>query len=314
MNHPAPLPDHIGPYRILAKLGEGGMGAVYAAEHTKLAARVALKVLHGPYAQSPEAVARFVTEARASARIGNPHIIEVRDLGELPGGGYYLVMELLEGRSLAQALEQDGPFSPERALHLLTQLCDALGAAHARGIVHRDLKPENLFLVARDGDPDFVKVLDFGISKVLDEAWAPKGMTRTGAMLGTPYYMAPEQVHGARDIDARADVYALGVIAFELLSGTRPFRAETFPALLLEITQTPAPDLAKLRPGLPPVLVRAVHRALAKRREDRPESCAAWRAMLTAEAPSGGLVGPALLVAAALVAGGAVACFALPKR
>jgi serine/threonine protein kinase len=269
-------------YRIVRKLGEGGMGAVYEGEHVLIKRRVAIKCLHAHYAQSPEVVARFHREALAATSIHHPNIIECTDMGRLPDGAFFMVLEFLEGQDWAHALAASGPSSLSRVVHIVSQVCDALIAAHAKGIVHRDLKPENIFLIARGGDPDFVKVLDFGISKMRgSEGEGPsKSLTRTGTAMGTPYYMAPEQAQGKRDIDHRADVYALGVILFQALTGQYPFDDESYPMLVLKVCTQEAPPIDRFRPDLPPDVVHLVRRMLAKSPADRPADCAAVKATL----------------------------------
>ncbi|HMI94635.1 MAG TPA: serine/threonine-protein kinase, partial [Polyangiales bacterium] len=226
--------------------------------------------LHAHFAQTPELVERFHREANAATLVGNEHIIEVTDFGFFDDSSPFIVMEYLEGVELGALLEREGSLPIARVVHIITQICDALSSAHARGIVHRDMKPENVFLIRRGQDPDFVKVLDFGISKMRthgDELKA--GLTRTGMALGTPYYMPPEQAQGVRDIDQRADVYAVGVIMYRALGGRLPFDAETYPALILKImTETP-PELRQLRGDVPEALDRHVRKAMARDRQDR---------------------------------------------
>jgi hypothetical protein len=218
-------------YRIVRKLGEGGMGRVYEAEHILIRRRVAIKCLHAQYAADPEVVVRFHREALAATSIGNEHIVEVTDMGRFPDGAVYMVLEFLEGRDLGDEIEQHGTLAVGRAVRITRQICEALAAAHSKGIIHRDLKPENIYLIRRGREPDFVKVLDFGVSKFRDGADGAK--TGTGVMIGTPYTMAPEQVEGQKDIDHRLDVYAIGVILYMALVGGPPFRAETIPMLVL---------------------------------------------------------------------------------
>ncbi len=265
----------IGNYVVRAKLGEGGMGAVYLAEHARLGRRVAVKVLLPHLGGSPDVVARFFNEAKAATEIKNEHIVDVLDFGELPDGASYIVMEWLEGQSLADLLKREGRVPIGRAAHIARGLGEALGAAHARGIVHRDLKPDNVFLVTRSGDPDFVKVLDFGIAK-LAPANAGDVRTQTGAMMGTPLYMSPEQINGA-NVDHRTDVYAMGIILYQMLAGTLPFETTTLTELLLaHATRTPAP-LRTRDPSIPATMESAVSRALEKdpaRRFDSVEDLA----------------------------------------
>ena len=273
-------------YRIVRKLGDGGMGAVYEGEHVLIKRRVAIKVLHAQFAQNPEIVARFQREAEAATSIGHPNIIEVTDMGRFPDGTAYMVLEFLEGRDWSHDIEGAGPQPLGKVVHILTQVCDALAAAHAKGIVHRDLKPENIFLIERRGDPDFAKVLDFGISKIADAQGQDRSLTQTGTALGTPYYMAPEQCQGKRDIDHRADIYSLGVILFQALTAQYPFDDESYPMLVLKICTEPPPALAHYRPDVPAELQQIVNRMLAKDRDHRYQSVEEVRAAL---APFAGL-------------------------
>jgi serine/threonine-protein kinase len=263
-------------YRVLSRIGEGGVGVVFMVEHTLVGRRYALKVLRQMLAGNSEVIARFHREARAAAAVGNEHIVEVVDMGELENGSPYLVMELLEGRSLSAELEDKGIIPIERAVDIATQCCRALSAAHKKGIVHRDIKPENIFLSERQDGSDFIKILDFGISKLLEAANELKdhSLTRDGTAIGTPQYMSVEQVHGYCDIDARTDVYAMGVVLFRMLTGRAPFDAATYAALVTKIVHDPSPSLVTLRPDLPVALERVVHCALAKDRDERFASTA----------------------------------------
>ncbi len=260
-------------YRIVRKLGEGGMGRVYEAEHILIKRRVAIKCLHAQYATDPEVVARFHREALAATSIGNEHIVEVTDMGRFPDGAVYMVLEFLEGRDLADEIDQHGPLAVGRAVRITRQICDALTAAHGKGIIHRDLKPENVYLIRRGREPDFVKVLDFGISKFRDGTDGAK--TGTGVMIGTPHTMAPEQIEGQKDIDHRLDVYAIGVILYMALVGGPPFRAETIPMLVYQVCMVPPPPLRPRRPDVPEALEQVVLRCLAKDRAGRYDDCAA---------------------------------------
>ena len=256
-------------YRIVRKLGEGGMGAVYEGEHVLIKRRVAIKCLHGQFAQNPEIVARFHREALAATSIGHENIIEVTDMGRFDDGSVFMVLEFLDGRDWSDDIEGHGPQPLGKTVRILLQVCDALTAAHAKGIIHRDLKPENIYLIERAGNPDFVKVLDFGISKFKHAGGPGKGMTQTGTTLGTPYYMAPEQAQGKKDIDHRADVYSLGVILFQALTGQYPFDDESYPMLVLKICTEPPPSLRAYRPDIPPEVDEIVQRALAKEPDGR---------------------------------------------
>jgi serine/threonine protein kinase/tetratricopeptide (TPR) repeat protein len=205
-------------YRVIRKIGEGGMGTVYAGEHVEIGKDVAIKILHPAYSTQQDLVERFRREARAASRIGHPHIIDVTDFGETEDGCAYFVMEHLDGIDLADVLSHERRLAPERACKIATQICRALAAAHAAGVIHRDLKPENIFLVARDGQADFVKVLDFGIARSMGRA---RRLTNPGVAMGTPEYMAPEQAEGGA-VDQRSDIYSVGALIYEMVSGSPP--------------------------------------------------------------------------------------------
>jgi serine/threonine-protein kinase len=264
-----------GRYRVDKLLGEGGMGAVYLAEHTHMRKRLALKVLHPEMSALPEVVARFEREAVAAAHIDHPHVAQATDFGRTDDGALFLVLEYIEGTSLRNALAQ-GAFPPARALSIVRQIASALVRAHELGIVHRDLKPENVMLVARGDGVDFVKVLDFGIAKVPVDALSGGAggqvLTRMGSVFGTPEYMAPEQALG-ETVDGRADLYSLGTMFYEMLSGSIPFAsaegAEMISVLAQQIT-APPPPLASRGAHVPPELEAIVMRLLAKQPADRP--------------------------------------------
>ncbi len=269
--HVSPVPSDpligamVGSFRVQRLLGRGGMGAVYLAEHPVIGSRVAIKFLHESLAQNPELVGRFYDEARAVNLIGHENIVAVYDLALLPPGRYYIVMEHLEGRTLA-SLVRAGPVAQELALDVLVQLTGALHAAHQRGVIHRDLKPENVFLVRRRDTDHFVKLVDFGIAKLGDRSHASH--TAAGMIVGTPEYMAPEQCD-TRDVDARADVYALGVMAYEVVTGRLPFTAPGIAQVLLaQLKQAPRPP-HELRADLDPAFEQAILKALAKAPADR---------------------------------------------
>ena len=258
----------VGNYVIQRQLGEGGMGAVYLAEHPRIGRKVAIKVLLRELSANAQAVTRFFNEARASSEIRNEHIVDVLDFGELANGSSYLVLEFLDGRTLTQLL-REGPLGIRRTLHIVNGVGRALGAAHAAGIVHRDLKPDNVMLVKRGSDEEFVKVLDFGIAKLSQLGQLEPGMkTKTGALLGTPSYMSPEQCRGL-PVDHRSDIYSLGVMMYQMFSGSLPFEADGLGNLLLaHMTQQPVP-LGERVPGLPPHLQQVVARAMEKTPEAR---------------------------------------------
>jgi serine/threonine-protein kinase len=262
-------------YRVLSRLGEGGMGTVYLCEHAVLSRRYAVKVLR-PNLTDPELAERFRNEAIAASRIGGDNVVDVLDFGAEDDGALYYVMEALEGRSLGTLIAEEGPLEILRALELLEQICGALAAAHARGVVHRDVKPDNVFVVLRPDGTEQVKVIDFGVSQVAPQDGRER-ITRAGAIMGTPEYMAPEQASGD-PVDHRADVYALGVLAYELLTGTLPIVALT-PVATLVAHQTRTPEApSRRRKTVPPEVDALVLRALAKRPEDRPPTMEAFAA------------------------------------
>lgn len=261
-----------GKYRIVSLLGEGGMGAVYEGENLRIHRKVAIKVLHAHVAASPDAVQRFEREAQAAGRIGSEHIVEVLDLGEFPDGDRYMVMEFLEGQALNERILTRGKMTPQNVCRITMQLLEGLDAAHVVGIVHRDLKPDNVFLLSnKRGEADFVKVLDFGISK-FNTIGGEFSMTRTGAVMGTPYYLSPEQAKGDRRVDARSDLYAVGVIMWEACAGKVPFDAETFNELLFKIVLEPMPPLTQAVPEVDPEFAAIVEKAMSRDPERRFQS------------------------------------------
>ena len=268
-----------GKFRVVAQLGEGGMGAVYEIEHELTKHRRALKLLHKSMAAMPSVVERFLREASAAGRVGNPHIVETFDAGVLESGEPYLVMEILRGEPLSARIGR-GRMTVAEVVDLIGQAAGGVQAAHDAGIVHRDLKPDNLFITeGSDGRP-FVKILDFGISKFDPQTTGGLQLTQEGAALGTPYYMPPEQIRGEGSLDARADVYALGVILYECLTGVRPFEAETLAHLAILIhTGQPVP-VAERRPDLPLGFADLVHAAMATDRAKRTQSAGELRAAL----------------------------------
>jgi serine/threonine-protein kinase len=272
----------VGNYKVLEKIAQGGMGDVYLAEHPVIGRKAALKVIHPQHARNVDVVARFVNEASALSRIGHDHIVGVMDFGRTPEGDFYFIMEYLDGRSLADVIVAEAPFAPARALELALQISDALTAAHAQGIIHRDLKPENVFLVARGKQSEFVKVLDFGLAKLLHDDGAATQKTRAGAVMGTSYYMSPEQCEGAKTIDGRTDIYALGVVLFEMLTGKLPFGGDNEQEVILKQMTLPAPPARSLVPDVPRALDAIVRRALAKAPAERfPNMMAFGEALLS---------------------------------
>ena len=270
-----------GRYRVLQRIGKGGMGVVYLAEHVLIRRKVAIKTLHANPPAAPAIVERFHREALAATAIGDQHVVDVTDMGLLDDGAYYIVMEYLDGADLAFTVAAEGRLAIPRAVRIVLQLCDALTAVHAAGIVHRDLKPENLFLIDRAGQRDFVKVLDFGVCKLTElHDGSYHKLTGTGAALGTPHFMAPEQIEGRPDVDHRADLYAVGGILHHALAGEAPFDAPSLPRLFMRICNDPPPPLRQLRGDVPAALEAVVLRALAKEPEDRFESAAELKAAL----------------------------------
>jgi eukaryotic-like serine/threonine-protein kinase len=257
----------VGSFRVVRLLGRGGMGTVYLAEHPAIGSKVAVKFLHESLAENPQVVARFYDEARAVNLIGHENIVAIYDLNLLPPNRYYFVMEYLDGETLHAAVRAKH-LDASAALDVLLQLCDALQCAHERGVVHRDLKPDNVFLVTRGGKHHFVKLVDFGIAKLRGGAITSSGRTSAGLIVGTPEYMAPEQCDDGA-IDARTDVYALGVMAYELLAGRLPFQGKTVTQLLLAHLQQQPPALSQFAKGIDPELERTIMKALAKAPADR---------------------------------------------
>src|SRR6478735_4534042 len=267
-------------YRIDALVGEGGMGKVYSAEHVLMRKRLAVKVLRRELTSVPEVVARFEREAMAAGNIEHPNVAGATDFGKLADGAVFLVLEFVSGRSLRDEIAR-GPFAVDRALHIARQIGSALSAAHAQGIVHRDLKPENVMLVEKGGDPDFVKVLDFGIAKVplgdVVNSGPKQGnpITKAGMVFGTPEYMAPEQALG-QTVDGRADLYALGVILFEMLSGVRPFSSQSSVGILGQQLSKPPPKISERAPGIivPPAVEAVAFKLLQREASERFQSAA----------------------------------------
>jgi serine/threonine protein kinase len=265
-------------YRVDRLLGVGGMGAVFACTHLALGKTYALKILHDVYGRDPDIIDRFMREARAATQTGHPNIIDVVDIGTMEGGDLYFVMELLEGTDLGTVIRQSGPLAVRRAVHIGKQICRAVAAAHEAGIIHRDLKSENVVLTVKGGDPDFVKVLDFGICKQIDAA--SSSQTTPGMVMGSPDYMAPEQAAGAA-ADVKSDIYALGTILFEMLTGQLPFTGRNAIDVLMKKGGGPAPRVSGLRPEVPPALADVVARCLDRDLDARPESMKALEYELT---------------------------------
>ncbi len=272
MSAPGPIGTRLDRYELVSLLGAGGFGAVYKAKHVHTEAMVALKVLKRALGADPGMVERFLREARAAAAVGSDHIVRVLDAGTAQDGTPFLALELLEGLDLKDLATQSAPLPPMRVVLLCLQVLEGLEAAHKKGIVHRDMKPANAFVVRkvddRGTDKDFVKLLDFGISKMHEDG-TKSGLTMTGMAMGTPSYMAPEQFFDARSVDARADVYSVAVMMYELLSGRLPIDASSYAELIVKVrTESPA-HLAQLAADLPPPLADTVMTGLAKEKEQR---------------------------------------------
>jgi eukaryotic-like serine/threonine-protein kinase len=254
-----------GKYAVERVVGVGGMGAVLAARHVELDERVAIKMLLPTLSPLGEPATRFVREARAAIKIRNEHVVRVFDVGRLDGGAPYIVMEFLEGSDLSRLVEEIGPLKVEDAVEYVVQACEAIAAAHALGIVHRDLKPANLFL-ARTGDGrDCVKVLDFGISKIAENAaGSPRGLTSTSAIMGTPCFMSPEQLRSTRDVDARADIWSIGAILHALLTGDPPYDGESNADVSAKIIRDAPTPIRQIRPEVPKEIEDIILRCLEK--------------------------------------------------
>lgn len=265
-----------GKYELVELIGEGGMGSVFEVRHRRIGRRLALKALHPRFVESSEMVERFVREAQAAAAIGSEHIVEVTDAGVTPEGVHYLIMEYLEGQTLSEVLADEGPLEPRRAIDLVMQVCEGLEAAHQAGIIHRDLKPGNLVVTRRQDGSEWVKVVDFGVAKVRDAlptmATQTPELTGTTATLGTPYYMAPEQAWGSKRATARSDVYAAGVVLFELLTGARPFRADSYNELIVRIATEDPPSPRSVQPELSEALEAVILKAMARDHDERYSS------------------------------------------
>jgi eukaryotic-like serine/threonine-protein kinase len=271
-----------GQYLVLQRIGQGGMGSVYVVEHVTLKKRFAAKILAPEMARRPASVARFEIEAVSASKLEHDHIVNVVNFGH-DDGLVYLIMELLRGEPLDERVSR-GPVDPVEAVQIMLPVCRALGAAHAAGIIHRDIKPANVFLAWRN-DRLTVKVLDFGVSKILEGELAEMRLTQSGQVLGSPVYMSPEAARGAPDLDARADVYSVGVVLYELISGRPPFQASNFLQLLQQHIHVEPLSLRERVPRVPEALDRVVMRALAKDRAARPQSMEDLEAELLAAMP-----------------------------
>jgi serine/threonine-protein kinase len=305
-------------YRVERMIGAGGMGVVAEATHLGLGRRVAIKFMRAESRSNPEGAVRFLREARACANLSSEHVVRVFDNGMSKHGDPYLVMELLRGEDLAELLKREKAVDPGRAVRWVIEACDAIGEAHHLGIVHRDLKPANLFLAEGKGGEKKIKVLDFGISKLIGEG-SFGGLTSQSAMLGSPRYMSPEQTKSSARADARTDIWALGVVLFELMTGTTPFDAENMVGLAAAIMTQPAPRLRERRPDAPVALEKIVARCLEKNPEDRFDSIGALTSALSSYASRATLPPPSkksflVPAVAGLIAAGAFIAVALHFR
>jgi serine/threonine-protein kinase len=256
------------------------MGAVYLAEHPQIGKKVALKVIHRELASNREVVQRFFQEAKAVNKIGNEHIVEIHDFGVTPEGDHYYIMEYLEGSNLASTLGHEAVLDVRRALHIGAQVASALAAAHAAGVIHRDLKPDNVMLTSRLGDPDFVKLLDFGLAKMFAAGGVSAVKTAAGVLLGTPQYMSPEACESRPNLDHRTDIYALGVLLFQMMTGVLPFDGETMGEVLVkQVTQLPPPP-RQYNPNIPPSVEQILLRCLMKQPDARFPTMVALREAL----------------------------------
>ncbi len=278
-----------GQFRIVERIGSGGMGAVYKAQQPSMDRHVAVKILHSKFTNRKDLVSRFSREARAMSHLTHPNTAKVFLYGQLEDGSCYIVMEYLEGKNLGQMVRHEGPMEPTRAIGILLQACAALQEAHEKGIVHRDLKPENIFLGNIAGITDYVKVLDFGLAKVTDREMRPGSMilTQEGMVFGTPEFMSPEQAQG-KILDSRSDIYSLAVILYELVTGKLPFDAKTpMDYVTLHVQATPLPLATRaMGRSFPPALQGVLDRAMAKRPDDRYGSAAEFAAALRGVLPA----------------------------
>ena len=259
----------VGNYRVVSKLGAGAMATVFLAEHPRINKKVAIKVINQDLAASKEMVSRFMTEARAASQIGHDHVVDILDFGQSPEGENFMIMEYLEGQTISSRIRAAGQLDVMTTLHIVMQIVDALQAAHARGVIHRDLKPDNIYLIRRAGTGDYVKILDFGLAKLLSGTEGQNHKTSSGSVLGTPHYMAPEQCEGKTTIDGRADLYSVGCIMYQMLTGELPFPGEGFAEVLIKHLSEPPPLLRARVPQCPASVEKLILHCLAKSRDHR---------------------------------------------
>ncbi|MCA9643023.1 MAG: protein kinase, partial [Myxococcales bacterium] len=268
-----------GKYRIIRLIGDGGMGTVYEAKHEVLGTPVALKFLHPELAKRPGLVSRFLQEAKVSASIQSPHVTRVTDVDQTEDGAAFIVMELLSGEPLQAVLDREHKLSRDRAIDFALQMLSGLEAAHALGVVHRDLKPDNVFITRTSGGP-LLRLLDFGIAKLRETNEYKKGLTRPGAIMGTPEYMAPEQAYSADQVDHRADIYSMGAMLYEMLAGQRPANGEDAHMIISQVTTGRVKRITEYDQTIPEPLAEVIHRAMAPRPEDRFASATEMRLAL----------------------------------
>ena len=278
------LQQDIGSYRVVERIGKGGMGTVYLGRHPAIGKRVAIKVLHPKKASEAESIMRFFHEAKVVNEIGHPNLVDVLDFGETPSGLHYLIMEYLQGRSLSALIDAAAPLPEDQISHIGRQLCSALSAAHEKKIIHRDLKPDNVFICQRGADKSFVKLLDFGIAKLSDPQTFQLA-TAHGVVLGTPTHMAPEQALG-QDITASVDVYAMGVILYQMATGELPFSDSNRLALAMKHARNLPPNPREKNPALSEAMTAVILRCLEKHKDQRFPSMQALSEALPSEPAS----------------------------
>jgi len=281
-------------YKLTRLIGEGGMGSVWEAEHTMISRRVAVKVMHAVEGEDHEILRRFFLEAQAASAIGHPNIIEIFDVGVEDDGTAFMVMELLNGVSLENLMLDRGALPPQRVVAIILQVLSALHAAHSKGIIHRDLKPDNIFLAVDSRMREDVKLLDFGVAKILAADSETLKLTKPGTVLGTPYYLSPEQARGGKDIDTRIDIWAIGVMMFEMLTGRLPFEGDNYNEVIGNILMNDAPPIRDLAPSISFELASVVVKAMAKDRDKRYLNVGEMiKAMMPLHDSAGGDMGPA---------------------
>jgi serine/threonine-protein kinase len=272
-------------YRLVRVIGKGPMSLVLEADHLHLGRKIAIKLLPSHFMAEDDVILRFQREARTTASIKHSHIVEVMDMGKTEDGNPFIAMEYLDGQELDRLLENEGPLTEQRACHIMIQILSALEAIHAHNVIHRDLKPSNVFLIHHNDISDYVKLLDFGLSKACGPQGISQSLTRTGEILGTPSYMPPEQAHGSKEIDASADLWSCGVILYQMVTGELPFIGKSLTQVLLAITNIDPLDPRHHRPDLSPALSAMIVQNLSRFPVARMESARAFRLALTPFSP-----------------------------